>query len=376
MFLYSKSDLQPNSLPPKPEVLPALKVEFPRGSQTGEHERQLGFYLAKTKRGEEQLKICDKLLAEQEVQALAIDSAQENVDKHYAYIASAYEKFQSRFLGQMEDNERLLANFTTELEKLERTETHGAVRESGIKTVGDLVPRAALCEWHAQCQTMHAQFKPKAEELSSLFRSVKQDVEALFMTVPSVDITKLSERLQTNHQLLVEMSSICEWLEKDWGMAMDHIPRVEECSKILERFTKHCVDCKNAMSRCVHSQMKSVAVLQNRISVTRNKLSAYTEVAKKIEDACAHLRLVYRIPEAYSRCLGEVKRRVEYSQKYSQHAQKFAERMAELRQKEEVTRHNFEQQYDGLLPQEVIFALNLHVAPPICEVHVSGGDED
>ena len=50
--------------------------------------------------------------------------------------------------------------------------------------------------------------------------------------------------------------------------------------------------------------------------------------------------------------------------------------MAELRQKEEVTRHNFEQQYDGLLPQEVIFALNLHVAPPICEVHVSGGDED
>jgi chromosome segregation ATPase len=258
---------------------------------------------------------------------------------------------------------------------------------------------------------MHAQFKPKAGELSSLFESVKHDVEALFMTVPSVDITKLSERLETNQQLLVEMSSVREVLEKDWLLCKDqlargvdkisncsgseqqigqkfveecaalqsmneihingHITRIEDCSKILERFTKHCVDCKNAMSRCVHSQMKSIAILQNRISITRNKLSAYKEVSRNIEDACAHLGLVHRIPQAYYSCLGEVIRRGSFAEVFSLHAQKFAESMSSLRQKEEISRHNFEQNYVGLLPQELVFALNLHLAPPICEVHVS-----
>ncbi|QDZ23301.1 ubiquitin-like domain-containing protein [Chloropicon primus] len=429
VFFYSKSNLVPNSLPPKPEVLPALKIQFPQASSYQPHqerlplqesssphvrnlpkyERNFCFHLAKAKAqieaSAEYLRICEKLLAEQEVQALAIDSAQENVDKHYAYIATVYEKFQSRFLEQIEENEKLLGDFMPELEGLEKAETHRVVKEAGINSITDLVPKEQLCKWHAQCSTMHAQFKPKAKELSSLFGSVKNDVEALFMTVPSVDITKLSERLQTNQQLLLEMSSICEVLEKDWNLSKDqleramgqaaqnqtqsflgecvalesvnevhaksHVPRLEECAKILERFAKHCIDCKNAMSRCVHSQMKSIAQLQNRISITRNKLSAYREVAKKIEDACAHLKLVYHIPSAYYSCLEEVIRRRSFADTFAQHAQKFAESMSALRRNEEVARQNFEQKYEGLLPQELILALKLHLAPPICEVHVS-----
>ena len=87
------------------------------------------------------------------------------------------------------------------------------------------MPKEQLCKWHVQCSAMHEQFKPKAGELSSLFGSVKQDVEALFMTVPSVDITKLSERLQTNQNLVLEMSSICEVLDKDWSTSKDQIGR-------------------------------------------------------------------------------------------------------------------------------------------------------
>ena len=319
-----------------------------------------------------------------------------------------YEKFRSRFIEQIDNDETLLDGFMGELEKMERTETHEVVQASGIKSLIDLVPKDNLCKWHAQCSTMHAQFKPKAKELSSLFESVKCDVEALFMTVPSVDITKLSERLQTTRDLLLEMTSISEVLEKDWLLSKDqlaraldqnqhqtqtflgecgalqsmnevhmnsHIPRIEELFNKLERFTKHCIDCKNAMSRCVHSQMKSIAVLQNRISVTRNKLSAYKEVARNIEDACAHLNLVHDIPVAYSNCLKEVIRRRKFADVFSGHAQKFAENMSSLRQKEEVARHNFEKKYEGLLPQELLFALKLHLAPPICEVHVSPSDD-
>ena len=428
VFFYNKNLLLSNSLPPKPEMLPTLKIEYPQLKQYQPHqyplqqssapavrnlpkyERQFCFHVAKSKAhieaSAEYLRICSRLLAEQEVQALAIDSAQENVDKHYAYISNMYGKFQKHFVERVEQHEKVLGSFNEDLQALEKAETHKIVKESsGIKSVIDLIPKDNLCKWHTQCSAMHAQFKPKAEELTTLFESVKHDVEALFMTVPSVDITKLSERLETNQQLLLEMSSIREVLEKDWLMAKDqltrglsqpthelsqsflgecaalqsineihmndHMPRIEECSKILERFTKHCIDCKNAMTRCVHSQMKSIAVLQNRISTTRNKLSAYKEVARNIEDACVHLNLVYHIPAAYYSCLAEVVRRRSFADIFSLHAQKFAESMSSLRQNEEVARHNFEQKYLGMLPQELILALKLHLAPPICEVHVS-----
>lgn len=443
VFFYNKKLLQANSIPPKPEMLPTLKIEYPQYKDYQPHaypelqqsgvpvvrhlpkfERQFCFHLDKCKShidaSAEYLRICERLLAEQEVQALAIDSAQENVDKHYGYISNMYDQFQKHFSTRVEDQERILGSFAEDLKALEAAETHKIVQEktalSGtkIKTIGELIPIENLVKWHTQCSAMHAQFKPKAGELSSLFDSVKHDVEALFMTVPSVDITKLSERLETNQQLLVEMSSVREVLEKDWLLSKeqlalgldkisssssedrhkdqlgtrfleecaalqsmneihinDHITRIEECSKILERFTKHCVDCKNAMSRCVHSQMKSIAILQNRISITRNKLSAYKEVSRKIEGACAHLELVHRIPAAYYNCLGEVIRRRSFADIFSLHAQRFAESMSSLRQKEEASRHNFEQNYVGLLPQELIFALNLQLAPPICEVHVS-----
>ena len=427
IFLYDKSLLLPTSLPPKPEVLPVLKIEFPQATSYEPHqypfqesssadlrnlpvyERHFCFHVekikAQTEASSEYLRICEKLLAEQEVQALAIDSAQENVDKHYAYIATVYERFQNRFLKQIEDHENILSDFMPEVEKLERTEMHKVFRSSGYKYIIDLVPKDQLCKWHLQCTAMHEQFKPKAEELSALFESVKRDVEALFMTVPSVDIMKLSERLEKNRERLAEMSSICEVLEKDWMSAKeclargldssqdpcqesflaecmslhsvaeahksDHIPRAEECSKVLERFTKHCIDCKNAMSRCVHSQMKSIAVLQNRISVTRNKLSAYKEVARNLEDAFAHLRVVWAIEEAYKKSLEEVARRSSFAEQFSASAAKFAEGMAAARQKEQQKRQAFEKKNEGLLPLDVLATLKLHLAPPICEIHVS-----
>ena len=85
--------------------------------------------------------------------------------------------------------------------------------------------------------------------------------------------------------------------------------------------------------------------MQNRISVTRNKLSAYKEVAKNIEDACNHLNLVFHIPSAYYSCLAEVIRRQSFADIFSLHAQKFAESMSSLRQSEEAARHRFEHKY-------------------------------
>ena len=53
------------------------------------------------------MRICHKLLAEQEVLVL---------------------RLHSRFLEQMEENEALLGGFSQELEALEKTETHQVIR--------------------------------------------------------------------------------------------------------------------------------------------------------------------------------------------------------------------------------------------------------
>ena len=41
VFFYNKSNLQPSSLPPKPEVLPALKIETPKASRYQPHKHPL-----------------------------------------------------------------------------------------------------------------------------------------------------------------------------------------------------------------------------------------------------------------------------------------------------------------------------------------------
>merc|ERR1711978_277942 len=75
--------------------------------------------------------------------------------------------------------------------------------------------------WHAQCVAMDAQFRPKAAEMVRLFGSIKRDVESLFMTAPSVDLTKLSERLQGNHGVLSEVEAIASACAADeaWAKA-------------------------------------------------------------------------------------------------------------------------------------------------------------
>eukprot|EP00216_Chloropicon_sp_CCMP2111_P003981 CAMPEP_0198240706 /NCGR_PEP_ID=MMETSP1446-20131203/5728_1 /TAXON_ID=1461542 ORGANISM="Unidentified sp, Strain CCMP2111" /NCGR_SAMPLE_ID=MMETSP1446 /ASSEMBLY_ACC=CAM_ASM_001112 /LENGTH=803 /DNA_ID=CAMNT_0043923453 /DNA_START=248 /DNA_END=2659 /DNA_ORIENTATION=+ len=454
VFMYSKKLLHPDSLPSSPETLPALNIEVPSLDQfevvklplldddsssasarnLPSLEQQFRYHLAKGKSilsvSTERFRISERLLSEQEVQAQAIDSAQENVDKHYAFICRLYDDFQRKcVVPHREHWSECINSFPGDLKQLEKTQTHESVRsfaadpaevkegEQGeaekhkpMSYVADLLPKEKLWAWHEQCIAMHTQFKPKVEEISSLYTSVKHDVEALFMTVPSVDLTKLSEQLHSNRELLAEMETVVEVFHKDYqrvsaaiSTAVKHqqqhtslplstdlsgecsaaqlmneqhvltqLPRMEECCKVLERFTKHCVDCKNAMSRCVHTQMKSIAILQNRIRAARNKLSAYKEVGRNMEDACQYLSLVHHIPAAYNACLAEVMRRRAFADIVSLHAQRFAEAMSSLRQQEEAARVQFSQRQEiGLLPSDLLTCLKLHLAPPVCEVHVS-----
>ena len=317
VFMYSKKALQQDAPLPSPEPCPVVNVDIPAMSQVslqphdalqdelGELPRYEQEFRHRSARAKAHLaactgfvRACERLLSEQEVQAQAIDSAQENVDKHYAYICEMYDGFKARFDEHTSEHGGLLERFPSTMAALTSQAVHPALQAAGFGCLADLLPKDRLMPWHAQCVAMDAQFRPKAAEMARLFGSIKRDVESLFMTAPSVDLTKLSERLQGNHGVLSEVEAIASacaadeaWAKAAMTQAANALTRgeradaavdaaaaalraalvdpammggggggpprsfvrLEECAKVLERFAKHCVDCKNAMSRCVVS---------------------------------------------------------------------------------------------------------------------------
>ena len=87
--------------------------------------------------------------------------------------------------------------------------------------------------------------------------------------------------------------------------AASHLPRAEECAAAVDRLAVHCLNCKNAMTRSVHAQLKKISVVQSKIRDMRNKLIAFDEVLHSQEKAFAELRLARQIPAAYQACVQE-----------------------------------------------------------------------
>jgi autophagy-related protein 11 len=61
----------------------------------------------------------------------------------------------------------------------------------------------------------------------------------------------------------------------------NHLPTVEHCDSKLSSLVQHMNKCKVAMTRCVHTQLQSVAALQRRIRDMRNQLVGYREAMQR-----------------------------------------------------------------------------------------------
>ena len=386
---------------------------------------------------------CQRLLAEMEVQALAIDAARENVDVHYAHIARAQESFLAGFEAAGSRYGALLDGFEGELEQMGRiplqrsapptgaeapagpsggVSAGGRLRQHGFRTLADLVPVDKLRAWAAHCRTARGQFGSRVQELTGQVPGLQKDVEALFMTLPSVDLKELGLQIDGGERQVAELASIVECLEKDTttverlveeasahlaqtaappgGVAgslsqsrlqpLDaiaalepmndlhagtHLPRSQELVAGVERLAAHCLKCKNAMNRSVHSQIKRIAALQSSIRDTRNKILAFQEVGRSQEKAFRELELARRVPLAFQACLAEVLRRQAFEKIFAAQAYGLAESMAATSAAEMAKRQVFLQHYEQLLPRTLLEALGLAGLPPSCEVSIMGSSQ-
>mmetsp|Transcript_8377 Transcript_8377/g.29388 ORF Transcript_8377/g.29388 Transcript_8377/m.29388 type:complete len:898 (-) Transcript_8377:273-2966(-) len=435
VFLYSKPTLRYGAPPPPPEPVQQPRVELPPAPSVHaavhpldessspliralpHYERQFNHHLQKGqavwRATQARFELCRKLVAEMHVQALAIDSARENVDVHFAYICKAHAEFEQLNATRQSLQADLLGTFEQDMVRLRDTELHPAVQVGGQRTLLDCVSEPKLRKWRDDCANSYEHFSRKVGDLSAMFTQLQNNVEELFMTGPDVDVGALEAKLEASHSHIEEQATIMQSLAKDLNTvkklvedtvgqishdtssstsamrpldacsALDpmneshlnsHLPTIEAADTQLERMLAYCVECKGAMSRCVCLQLQSISQLQSRIRDMRNKLAAFKEVGSRQEGLFRELQVVRRVPQSYRACLAEVARRHAYAQLYAAEAGKMAEQMGKYRDKEVTRREAFLKPHQHYLPGEVLRRMGLYEQPPQCEVSVPAND--
>ncbi|KAK9846399.1 hypothetical protein WJX81_003004 [Elliptochloris bilobata] len=428
VFLYSKAHLRASGVPLQPEALPPLEVPeapapdaalhaphaldaaaSPLVRALPQYERGFRDHLAEAdalaSAGRQRLASAVRLANEMEVQARAIEAARSNVETHYAYICAQVEEFQRRYAAQRGTHSEVLARFERDMAALAAAELPRAAQSAGLRRVSDLLPEAQLREWAAQCQAAHGALNEKVGEVEAVFLALKADVEALFMTAPSVSLAELAQGVADAHRHLDSQENILQLLQADCGQverlvgdavaqlsaalaasavtpldrcqlmeqmndnhAAQLLPRARAADAALAALAQRCLECKNRMTRDVLAHLRAISAQQSKIRGLRNKLAILREAAARHVDALGEFRAVRATAAAYSQCLAECMRRAAFAEIYSGQAAAVAERLARLRDKETARRAAFRARVERAVPPALLAGLGLTGEPPWCQV--------
>ena len=184
-----------------------------------DYQRRFRYHLAHARalRGcsQERLETARRLVSEQHVQALAIDSARENVEAHYQYIVRLYEAFTANFERHRGEFTAALSRFPEDLARLADVPTFDAARDAGLNSLADCVDAERLRARAEECKASLAHFDTKVKGLAGKFCELQRAVEALMMTGPEVDIAELDSALADASIYVDEQKAILQSLGKD-----------------------------------------------------------------------------------------------------------------------------------------------------------------
>lgn len=236
-FLFNRARLLPDTPGPPPEEEEPIEVQWPPEpslANEGRHpldgspnpllralptyERLFRYHL---QRGEEVFRAsqarydaCRRLVQEQHVQGLALESASSNMGLYYRHICAQHADFTAQFAARHAAHAELLASFGADMERLRACDLHPALRERNPsrRTLLDCVKQDALRRWRDECAVGHAQLAGKVGELRAQFAAIQRSVEELLHMAPDVDVEQLEQRLERSHKLVQEQASILQSL--------------------------------------------------------------------------------------------------------------------------------------------------------------------
>ncbi|EIE22022.1 hypothetical protein COCSUDRAFT_48029 [Coccomyxa subellipsoidea C-169] len=429
VFLYNKAHLRSNAPSPEPETLRPIVVNLPQAGQVRYEAHLLDSAasplvaaLPQYERGfrdhraagrayceaiQERLRDAEQLAQEMAVQASAIEAARGNVEHHYAYICTHFQDFMHGYTEQRRKHAEVLGRFERDMEALSSVEIPPQARTPDLARLSDLVPGQRMRDWAAQCASSHQNLSDKVGDVEGVFNALRADVEALFMTAPSVSLEAVEQGLRDMHAVTDEQESILAVLNSDYGQVQklveeavrqlsaaavssavtpldkcqlmeqmndNHVsqllPRLRACDDHVAAFAQRCLDDKNQMMADVLAHLRAISGQQSKIRGLRSKLAILKEAAAKQEGATSELLLVRRIPAVYRQCLAECMRREAFGELYAGQAGQMAERMGRLRAKEVAKRDAFLKHVERYMPAPLLAGMGLLSQPPHCQISV------
>ncbi|KAJ7561098.1 hypothetical protein O6H91_03G013900 [Diphasiastrum complanatum] len=429
VFLFNKQRLSPDSPAPIPEVsvriaeavLPPVPSDFHSDHPLDEasdpalralpsYERQFKYHFQKGQAillvSQRKFDACRRLLREQQVQQLAIDTARGNMDHYYRLIVQSVEEFMKHFSQQHHQHSKLLRNLERDLQRLRACKLHPVLQTPSRKTLIDCIEEPNLRHCEHECSISHKQFHAKVSQLKIAFDNLQSSMDELF-SASAVDIPHVEDTIQKHSCLTEEQASIIQSLSKDVDTvrkliddcvgrqlsaslrphdavsalgpmyevhAKNHLPRIEACDQELGKLLMFCEKSKNKMSLSVYKRLQSIAVLQSNIRDMRNQLSGFKEAMGHQDDIFAKLKSVRKVGAAYRACLAEAVRRKACMKLYMGQAVQLAEKLAKKREVELARRKEFFAVQSAYIPHDLLLAMGLLDVPSQCVVSIAPYD--
>jgi autophagy-related protein 11 len=364
VFLFNRSRLVADCPPPPledPEIVVAVLPAAPSSVHGGHpldeasdpalkalpsYKRQFKYHFQKGHAiftaSQMRLDTCRRLLREQQVQEMALETACGNINFYYKIIDHAFSDFLKHFGRQHKQHSDLLVNFERYLEHLKACKLHPSLQSETRKSLLDCVKQASLRKWAEDCAFSHKQFGAKVTELKIVYVDLQHNVQSLFSLLPVVNLQDLEDTIEDHVRFTEEQASIIQSLSKDvntvkklvddcvssqfstslrphdavsaLGPMYDvhdksHLPRIEACDFELQSLLEYCKKSKNAMNLCIHTRLQNVAALQSNIRDMRNQLAVFKEAMARQDEIFQELKKVRRVGPSYKACLAEVVRR-------------------------------------------------------------------
>lgn len=234
VFLYNRSRLVADCPPPPlegPEVVGAVIPPAPSSVHGGHpldeandpalkalpsYERQFKYHFQKGHAiftaSQMRFNTCRRLLREQQVQEMALETARGNMDFYYKIIDHAFGDFLRQFGRQHKQHSDLLANFERDLGRLRACKLHPSLQSGTRKTLLDCVKESSLRKWAEDCGFSHKQFGGKVAELKLVYVDLQRNVQNLFYSPSAVDVRDLEETIEDHVRFTEEQASIIQSL--------------------------------------------------------------------------------------------------------------------------------------------------------------------
>ncbi|KAI7727749.1 hypothetical protein M8C21_013139, partial [Ambrosia artemisiifolia] len=370
IFVFNKSRMRSNAVPPGPEEVELFGNDYPdpqRPSSSSHdphpldeapdpalkalpsYERMFRYHYqlgdAIYRRTVIKYETCERFAREQRVQEKALEIARGNLDHFYKMIFQNYTDFVKCYSQQQRTHSNLLVNFGRDLERLRSIKLIPVLQTPDRKCLLDFVKEDNMQKMVDDCSNSHRQFESKVGDFKQEFGELKQRTEHLFSSKASILSRDLERTVKEHEHHINEQKSIMQALSKDVGLV------------------------KKLVDDCLTSQLSNSLRPHDAVSALGPMYEGHDKsYLPKMQD------LVRGIGPAYRACLAEIVRRKASMKLYMGMAGQLAERLATKRESEIRRREDFLKVNSLYIPRDILASMGLYDTPSTCDVNVAPFD--